>query len=64
MDGVLHVEAARHPAAEVPGVIERLVETYVANRRAGERFVDTVHRLGLGPFKIAVYGATRELAHA
>jgi sulfite reductase (NADPH) hemoprotein beta-component len=51
-------------APEVPDVIERLVETYVAHRRDGERFVDTVHRIGVAPFKASVYAANRELAHA
>jgi sulfite reductase (NADPH) hemoprotein beta-component len=52
------------PAAEIPGVIERLVESYVALRDEGERFVDTVHRVGLAPFKARVYAGTREPAHA
>jgi sulfite reductase (NADPH) hemoprotein beta-component len=42
---------------EVPDVIERLIETYL-NRRDSEheRFIDTVRRVGLDPFKEAVYG--------
>ena len=50
-------------AQDVPDVIERLVDTYVALRREGERFVDAVARLGVAPFKAAVYG-NREVAHA
>jgi sulfite reductase (NADPH) hemoprotein beta-component len=42
-------------AAEVPDVIEALVQTYVEQRGAGERFVETVERIGLEPFKARVY---------
>ncbi|HEX2649387.1 MAG TPA: nitrite/sulfite reductase [Burkholderiales bacterium] len=42
--------------AEVPGVIEKLIETYLAERDSdAERFVDVVHRIGLEPFKRNVY---------
>jgi sulfite reductase (NADPH) hemoprotein beta-component len=51
-------------AAEMPRVVEGLVETYLANRHPDERFVDTVHRIGVAPFKARVYGETREAAHA
>jgi len=40
-------------ADEVGDVIEALVDTYRANRAASERFIDTVKRLGLDPFKSA-----------
>jgi sulfite reductase (NADPH) hemoprotein beta-component len=41
---------------EVPWVIERLVEVYLAARESEEeRFVDTVHRIGIEPFKEHVY---------
>ncbi|HJS38575.1 MAG TPA: nitrite/sulfite reductase [Burkholderiales bacterium] len=41
---------------EVPWVIERLIETYLAEREGEqERFVDTVHRIGIEPFKEHVY---------
>jgi sulfite reductase (NADPH) hemoprotein beta-component len=43
------------PKARVAEVIERLLETYLRRRQRDERFVDTVHRVGLGPFKEAVY---------
>jgi sulfite reductase (NADPH) hemoprotein beta-component len=43
-------------AAEVPDVIEKLIDTYIDNRHADELFVDTVHRIGLDPFKDRVYG--------
>ncbi|WP_077036086.1 nitrite/sulfite reductase [Pelomonas sp. KK5] len=38
-------------ADEVPDVIESIVATYRAERSAGERFIDTVRRLGVEPFK-------------
>jgi sulfite reductase (NADPH) hemoprotein beta-component len=41
---------------EIPWVVERLVEVYLAERESeAERFVDAVHRLGLEPFKRNVY---------
>ncbi len=41
---------------EIPDVIERLIGVYLEARESeSERFVDTVHRLGLQPFKEAVY---------
>ena len=43
--------------AEVPGVVERLIAFYLSARDSeAERFVDLVHRLGIEPFKAAVYG--------
>jgi sulfite reductase (NADPH) hemoprotein beta-component len=43
-------------ADEVPGVITRLIEVHVRERRADERFIDTVRRLGVAAFKEHVYG--------
>ena len=43
------------PQEEVPGAIEAIVGTYLRRRREGEHFVDTCRRLGLDPFKSAVY---------
>ena len=40
-------------ADEVPDVIEALVETYRRERVAGELFVDTLRRVGPGPFRAA-----------
>jgi sulfite reductase (NADPH) hemoprotein beta-component len=40
---------------QLPDAIDTLVETYLANRQDGERFLDTVRRTGLQPFKEAVY---------
>jgi sulfite reductase (NADPH) hemoprotein beta-component len=45
-------------AAEVPDVIVRLIDVYVENRLPDERFVETVRRIGLSPFKERVYAAT------
>jgi sulfite reductase (NADPH) hemoprotein beta-component len=42
-------------AAEAPEVIASLLALYVRERHEGERFVDTVHRLGVQPFKEHVY---------
>ena len=43
--------------AEVPDVIERLVQCYLDRRDSEvERFVDVVHRIGPEPFKEYVYG--------
>ncbi|HJU23103.1 MAG TPA: nitrite/sulfite reductase [Casimicrobiaceae bacterium] len=44
-------------ASEVPDVIERLIEAYIDLRHEGERFADTVRRLGIDPFKERVYAA-------
>ncbi len=51
-------------AADMPDVVARLIETYLEHRREDERFVDTVERIGIAPFKERVYGARRELARA
>jgi len=42
-------------AEEVPLVIEALVNVYVEQRTASERFIDTVTRIGLEPFKQRAY---------
>jgi sulfite reductase (NADPH) hemoprotein beta-component len=51
-------------AADMPGVVGKLIETYLDERHEDELFVDTVHRLGIAPFKARVYGAAKESAHA
>ena len=44
---------------EVPGVIEKLIEVYLARRESeAERFIDTVRRIGAEPFKDCVYGSS------
>ena len=45
-------------AQEVPDVIVRLIDVYVENRRDEERFIETVRRLGIVPFKERVYATT------
>jgi sulfite reductase (NADPH) hemoprotein beta-component len=42
-------------AADVPDVVARIVDVYVEHRHADERFIDTVRRIGLEPFKDRVY---------
>jgi sulfite reductase (NADPH) hemoprotein beta-component len=44
-------------AADVPDVIVRLVDVFVDNRHEDERFIETVRRIGLAPFKERVYAA-------
>ena len=43
-------------AADMPDVVTKLLETYVKLREPEERFVATVVRVGLDPFKLSVYG--------
>jgi sulfite reductase (NADPH) hemoprotein beta-component len=42
-------------AEEMPGVIQKLIDVYIKERTPEERFIDTVRRLGVGPFKANVY---------
>ncbi len=41
--------------AQIPEVIARLLQVYVRERFEGERFIDTVRRIGHDPFKDTVY---------
>jgi sulfite reductase (NADPH) hemoprotein beta-component len=43
------------PAGKVSDAVETLVDTYLAHRQGEERFLDTYRRLGMAPFKEAVY---------
>jgi sulfite reductase (NADPH) hemoprotein beta-component len=43
------------PADRVVDAIETIVESYLGLRRDGERFLDTFRRVGLEPFKEALY---------
>ena len=52
------------PQKDVPAAIERIVATYKGLRANGERFLDTYRRVGIEPFKRAVYGAEAEQAVA
>lgn len=48
-------------AEEMPSVVQRLIEVYIKERQDEERFIDTVRRLGVAPFKAHVY-AQKEAA--
>jgi sulfite reductase (NADPH) hemoprotein beta-component len=45
-------------ADEIVDAISTIVETYLDRREGEERFIDTVGRIGIEPFKAAVYGET------
>ncbi len=44
------------PQADVPIAIEAIVDQYLQDRQKDERFLDTYRRIGIEPFKKAVYG--------
>jgi sulfite reductase (NADPH) hemoprotein beta-component len=44
--------------SEVPAAIDAIVWTYLEIRRGDERFLETFRRVGIEPFKSAVYGST------
>ncbi len=48
-------------ADEMPEVIQKLIDVYIKERTPEERFIDTVRRLGVAPFKANVY-AKEEIA--
>ncbi len=57
-----HLGEILGPAVAGPKVadaVDALVDTYRRERAAGERFVDTYRRIGLAPFKAAVYAEAR-----
>jgi sulfite reductase (NADPH) hemoprotein beta-component len=49
-------------ADEVADAIEAVIETYRGQRAANERFIDTVRRVGLDPFKTAANAVRRSTA--
>jgi sulfite reductase (NADPH) hemoprotein beta-component len=51
-------------ADEVTDVIEAVIETYRAQRSANEKFIDTVKRIGIDPFKTAANAVRRTTAKA
>ena len=54
-------------AEEMQGVVQRLIDVYIAERTPEERFIDTVRRLGVAPFKAHVYAdkaVKKETSHA
>jgi sulfite reductase (NADPH) hemoprotein beta-component len=48
-------------AAQMPIVIDRVLQVYVQQRTEDERFIDTVQRLGIAPFKEHVYATPIKL---
>ncbi len=44
-------------ADDMADVVSRLVDIYLEQRESEERFIDTVGRLGIAPFKTGVYGS-------
>ena len=49
-------------AEEMPGVVQKLIEVYLKERTPEERFIDTVRRLGVAPFKAHVYAKNEVVA--
>jgi sulfite reductase (NADPH) hemoprotein beta-component len=43
-------------AAQIPAVIEQVLQTFIQQRQGSERFIDTLQRIGLQPFKQQLYG--------
>jgi sulfite reductase (NADPH) hemoprotein beta-component len=55
-------------AADVAGVVSRVVDVFRERRQDGERFIDTYRRIGVEEFKARAYQgvntvATQEPAH-
>ncbi|RJG01484.1 nitrite/sulfite reductase [Noviherbaspirillum sedimenti] len=52
-------------AGQMPEVIDRILQVYVRERTEDEKFIDTVRRLGIAPFKEYVYATPikTELQH-
>jgi sulfite reductase (NADPH) hemoprotein beta-component len=46
----------------VSDVIEAVIETYKGQREANEKFIDTVKRVGIDPFKAAANAVRRSTA--
>ncbi|WP_020680560.1 nitrite/sulfite reductase [Marinobacterium rhizophilum] len=51
-------------AEDVSDVIDRVLTTYLQYREAEETFVDTLNRIGLGPFKEGAYGRDQVVQEA
>ncbi|WP_059413590.1 nitrite/sulfite reductase [Cupriavidus basilensis] len=52
-------------AEEMPDVVSRIIDTFVASRHEDERFIDVLGRVGIAPFKERVYAdKQRERAEA
>ena len=48
------------PQEQVPDAVEAIVNRYLETRNEGERFLDTYRRVGILPFKEAVYGGVEK----
>ncbi|MDR2189005.1 MAG: nitrite/sulfite reductase [Azonexus sp.] len=44
-------------ASEMPDVVEKIIQVYLDHRHADERFLDTLDRIGIDPFKERVYAS-------
>ncbi|MEQ8824526.1 MAG: nitrite/sulfite reductase [Filomicrobium sp.] len=44
------------PAEDLPDAIDTIIETYLAQREPGEKFLATYRRIGPAPFKETLYG--------
>ena len=42
---------------EMPDVVDKIIKVYLENRTDEERFLDTLDRIGIDPFKERVYAA-------
>ncbi|NJD24725.1 MAG: nitrite/sulfite reductase [Betaproteobacteria bacterium] len=42
-------------AGEMPDVVDKIIKVYIENRHTDERFLDTLDRIGIDPFKNRVY---------
>lgn len=51
-------------AEEMPDVISRVIETFVAHRQVEESFIETFSRIGVAPFKERVYADKAPKAQA
>ncbi len=49
-------------AEDVPDMVARLVDLYLAKREGAERFIDTAARIGIAPFKEAAYAGLQAAA--
>lgn len=50
-------------AHQMPEVIDRIIQVYMRERIEHERFIDTVQRIGIAPFKEFVYATPIKIEH-
>lgn len=50
-------------ANQMPIVIDRLLTVYIKERQKNERFIDTIRRIGIMPFKEFVYATPIKIGH-